>query len=221
MADWHLAKAESWAKIGAARERFVEDYNARPHLAHGARPDGRRSPSEVLGWVPGVVRHRPEELERAFFAARFSRVLDPLGYVRFRDWRIYGDEGLAKREAAIWLHEKTLTPEHAGQALPRYDVEYAPGDPGEAGKKLWPRSGARGRWRPRTLWHSSGCSPSTPSASPGGSKRRDSRAAPPGGPVPKRCRTCCSPTWTPFSAPRAAYRFPDGVGERGCRGFHE
>ena len=46
---------------------------------------------------------------------------------------VAGEEGLAKREAAIWLHEKTLSLEHAGQALSRYDVEYAPGDPGEAG----------------------------------------------------------------------------------------
>ena len=136
MADHHFARAGSWAELVAAHDRFVRDYNAQPHFAHGARSDGRRSPSEVLGWVPGVVRYRPEELERAFFAARFSRVFDPLGYVRFRDWRIYGEEGLAKREAAIWLHEKTLTLEHAGQALSRYDVEYAPGDPGEAGKKL-------------------------------------------------------------------------------------
>ncbi len=85
--------------------------------------------------MPGV-RYRPEELERAFFAARFSRVFDPSGYVRFRDWRIYGEEGLAKREAAIWLHEKALTLEHAGQALSRYDVEYASGNPGEAGGGL-------------------------------------------------------------------------------------
>jgi len=136
MADWHFARAENWAELVVTHDRFVEDYNAQPHFAHVGRPDGRRSPSEVLGWVPGV-RYRPEELERAFFAARFSRVLDPLGYVRFRDWRIYGKEGLAKQEAAIWLHEKTLTLEHAGQPLSRYDVEYAPGDPGEAdGKKL-------------------------------------------------------------------------------------
>ena len=134
-AAWRFARAESWADLVAAHDRFVEDYNAQPHFAHVGRPDGRRSPSEVLGWVPGV-RYRPEELERAFFAARFSRVLDPLGYVRFRDWRIYGEEGLAKREAAIWLHEKTLTLERAGQALSRYDVEYAPGGSREAEGKL-------------------------------------------------------------------------------------
>jgi len=65
-----------------------------------------------------------------------SSVIDFSGYVRFRDWRIYGEEGLAKREAAIWLHEKTLTLEHAGQALSRYDVEYAPGGSREAEGKL-------------------------------------------------------------------------------------
>ena len=79
------------------------------------------------------VRHREEKLRRAFFSARFLRVLDALGYVRFRDWRIYGEEGLAKQEAALWLHEKTLTLEHRGLPLSRYDVEYLPG---AEGKKL-------------------------------------------------------------------------------------
>jgi len=59
--------------------------------------------------------------------------LDGLGYVRFRDWRIYGEEGLARQEAALWLHEKTLTLEHRGLPLSRYDVEYLPG---AEGKKL-------------------------------------------------------------------------------------
>jgi len=30
-------------------------------------------------------------------------VLDSLGYTRFRHWRIYGEEALAGREAALWL----------------------------------------------------------------------------------------------------------------------
>jgi hypothetical protein len=132
MADWHFARARTWADLVAAHDRFVEDYNRQPHWAHKERPDGRRSPGEVLGWVSGV-RYRDEELQRAFFASRFSRVLDALGYVRFRDWRIYGEEGLAKQEAALWLHEKTLTLEHRGLPLSRYDVEYLPG---AEGKKL-------------------------------------------------------------------------------------
>lgn len=69
------------------------------------------------------MRHRREELERAFFSTRFSRVLDPFGYATLMRWRLYGEEGLAGREAALWLHEKALTVEHEGEPLSRYEVE--------------------------------------------------------------------------------------------------
>ena len=77
-----------------------------------------------------AVRHREEELRRAFFSARFVRVLDSLGYTRFRHWRVYGEEALAGREAALWLASESLTVEHAGEPLSRYDVrvEAATGD---------------------------------------------------------------------------------------------
>ena len=73
------------------------------------------------------LRYRPEDLEHAFFASRFSRVLDALGYATFRRWRLYGEEALAGREAALWLHAGSLTLEHEGRALSRYDVERATG----------------------------------------------------------------------------------------------
>lgn len=91
------------------------------HFAHGDREDGRRSPAEVLGFVSGV-RYREEELARAFFSARFVRVLDSLGYARFRHWRLYGEEALAGNEAALWLAAESLTVEHAGEPLSRYEV---------------------------------------------------------------------------------------------------
>lgn len=53
------------------------------------------------------------------------RVLDPLGYVRFLDWRLYGEEALASREAAVWLQPESLTLEYGGQTLSAYDVELA------------------------------------------------------------------------------------------------
>ena len=118
MADWHFAEAGTWSELVAAHDRFVEDYNAQAHSAHEGRDDGRRSPAEVLGFVSGV-RHREEELRRAFFSARFVRVLDSLGYATFMRWRIYGEEALAGREAALWLASESLTVEHAGQALSR------------------------------------------------------------------------------------------------------
>jgi transposase len=126
MADWHFAKAASWPEIVHAHDRFVEEYNGQAHFAHLGREDGRRSPGEVLGWVTGV-RYLPEDLERAFFSTRHSRILDELGYARFRHWRVYGEEGLARKEAEVWLQERSLTIEYAREALSRYDVEILPG----------------------------------------------------------------------------------------------
>lgn len=123
MADWHFGRAASWPDLVEAHDRFVEDYNAQKHWAHREREDGRRLPREVLGFAPGV-RQGPceEELRRAFFSTRFVRVLDSLDYARFRHWRIYGEEALAGREAALWLAAESLTVEHAGEPLSRYEV---------------------------------------------------------------------------------------------------
>lgn len=126
MADWHFGRVSTWTELVAAHDGWVRDYNEQSHWAHRERPDGRRSPEEVLGWVVGV-RYRPEDLERAFFSTRFSRTLDALGYARFRNWRVYGEEALARREAALWLQAGSLTLEHAGQALARYDAAWEEG----------------------------------------------------------------------------------------------
>ena len=126
MADHHFGLAESWPELAGAHERWVHDYNHQDHWAHLGREDGRRSPMEVLGWL-SEVRYRPEDLERAFFSSRFTRVLDGLGYARFRHWRLYGEEGLPKKEATLWLESERLTLEYCGQPLSRYDVQLAEG----------------------------------------------------------------------------------------------
>ena len=138
MADWHFARAKTWPELVAMHDAWVRDYNEQAHWAHREREDGRRSPSEVLGWVGGV-RYRPEDLDRAFFSTRFSRVLDALGYARFMHWRIYGEEGLARREAALWLHSGSLTVEYGGEPLSRYDVEFAADDTGRLLAVVGPR----------------------------------------------------------------------------------
>ena len=104
MADWHFAHAETWSELVASHDQFVADYNYQVHWAHRDRQDDRHSPAEVLGWVQGVQRD-PAELHRIFYATRFGRTLDKLGYVRFRHWRIYGERGLARRcasDLALW-----------------------------------------------------------------------------------------------------------------------
>ena len=84
----------------------------------------------MLGFYTGV-RYHPQDLRRAFFSTRFVRVLDPLGYARIMNWRVYGEEALAKRGVALWLGSDVLAIEYAGEMLSRYEVEYQPG--GELG----------------------------------------------------------------------------------------
>jgi len=121
MADFYFARAESWEELVAEHDLWLERHNTQRHKAHEGREDGRRSPSEVLGPVR-VVRYHPVDLERAFFTSRFTRNLDTLGYARFRHWRLYAEEGLARQPVAVWLGNDGLSVEYGGQTLSSYDV---------------------------------------------------------------------------------------------------
>ena len=89
MADYHYARAATWAELQAVHDRFFRDYNhQQPHFAHRERTDGRRSPAAVLGWVQGTWCD-PADLDR-LFRLRATRVLNAGGYVRCRNWRLYG-----------------------------------------------------------------------------------------------------------------------------------
>lgn len=79
----------------------------------------------MLGFCAGLLRYHPEDLHRAFFSTRFARVLDSLGYARFRYWKLYGEEGFTGQEAAVWLQPGSLTVEYGGETLSAYDVELA------------------------------------------------------------------------------------------------
>jgi len=125
MADWHYGQARTWEELQNAHDAFVAAFNYEPHWAHRARQDNRHSPAEVLGWVSGTLR-TPEELHRIFYSTRFGRVLDKAGYLRFRCWRLYGEAGLARRPAAVWLYRETLTVEFADQPIAQYAVAYQP-----------------------------------------------------------------------------------------------
>jgi len=125
MADWHVAHAETWAEVVASHDKFVADYNYQVHWAHRDRQDDRHSPAEVLGWVQGVQRDLAA-LHRIFYATRFGRKLDKLGYIRFRHWRMYGERGLARRQAAVWLYGETLVLEFSDEPLAQYSVTYEP-----------------------------------------------------------------------------------------------
>ena len=125
MADWHFAKATTWAELLTVHDQWVANLTYQVHWAHQERDDDRRTPRDVLGWRNGRPV-TPEELHRLFYRTRFGRKLDKLGYVRFRHWQVYGERGLARERAAVWLSGKTLTLEFADEPLAQYTVRYQP-----------------------------------------------------------------------------------------------
>jgi transposase InsO family protein len=114
--DYHFAQAESWEELLEIHAKFVRDYNYQVHWAHRKRQDGRHSPQDVLAWVQGTVY--PEEvLHRVVYATRFTRHIDTYGYVRFRNWRFYGERGLAGTPVAVWEYDGSLRLEHEAVLL--------------------------------------------------------------------------------------------------------
>ncbi len=125
MADWDFGQATTWAELLAAHDQWVVNYNYQDHWAHRHRDEAARSPAAVLSWVHGRA-FSPEDLHRVFYATRFGRTVDRLGYVRFRHWRVYGERGAAGERAAVWLYGEHLTVEFADEPLAQYRVTYQP-----------------------------------------------------------------------------------------------
>jgi len=125
LADWHFENAHSWEDLLAAHEKWLLDFNYQHHFAHEHREDGCHSPAAVLGWVKGM-QPEPEVIYRAFSAVGETRTITKAGYVRFRDYLLYGERNLAGERALVNLFQDVLTLEYQEQPLARYSVEWQP-----------------------------------------------------------------------------------------------
>jgi transposase len=115
--------AETLFSIQQAHRTWWSNYNSEHHYAHRERQDGRHSPSDVLRGVLG--RTYPEEvLSRVLYATQFTRHLDKHGYVRFRNWRFFGEDGLAGEEVSVWVYEGTLKIEYQTTTLALYSIAF-------------------------------------------------------------------------------------------------
>ncbi len=122
MADAKLARAHTWEEVIAVHQRFVQDYNRQRHWAHEAREDGCHSPLAVLGEHKGTM-YPPGVLDRILFATRYTRHLDRHGYLRFQNWKLYGERGLAQAPVTVWVYNGSLKIEHQAVTLAQYGVE--------------------------------------------------------------------------------------------------
>lgn len=125
LADHDFGNARTWAEIQQAHRKWWIHYNQEHHSAHEKRQDGRHSPEAVLRGVLG--RTYPEEvLSRVLYATQFTRHLDRHGYVRFKKWRFFGEDGLAGEEVSVWMYEGTLKIEYQTTALSKYTLRFSP-----------------------------------------------------------------------------------------------
>jgi putative transposase len=122
LADHAFSNARTWPEIQQAHQTWWKNYNSEHHYAHRERQDGRHSPEAVLRGALG--RTYPEEvLSRVLYAIQFTRHLDRHGYIRFQDWRLYGERGLAHQPVGVWVYEDTLKVEYQAVTLSTYRVE--------------------------------------------------------------------------------------------------
>lgn len=127
MADWSFEKAQTWEDLLAAHEKWLRDYNFQRHMAHEDRDDGSHSPAQVLNWQRGT-HPEPELLYRTFSAIGETRVLNKAGYAKFRNFLLYGEQGLAGQETFVNIFQDTLTLEYGEYSLSKYSVEWQPDD---------------------------------------------------------------------------------------------
>src|SRR2546421_3696881 len=122
MADAKFEVATSWEQALAIHRKWMQDYNHQPDFAHEKREDGCHSPAQVIGWHKGTMY--PEAvLDRILFATRYTRYLDKHGFLRFFNWKFYGERGLARKPVSVWVYEGTLKIEHEAVTLSKYTVE--------------------------------------------------------------------------------------------------
>ncbi len=69
---------------------------------------------------------RAVRIYRAFSAVGEIRSLTKAGYVRFRDYLLYGEQNLTSERVLVNLFQDVLTLEYEEQPLSRYSVEWQP-----------------------------------------------------------------------------------------------
>ncbi len=76
----------------------------------------------------GVLgRTIPEEaLSRALYATQFTRRIDKHGYIKFKHWKFFGENGLAGEDVSVWVYEGNLKVEHQATTLSLYSIRLSP-----------------------------------------------------------------------------------------------
>jgi len=123
LGDALFERAETFEEIQVRHAEFVETFNTTAHWAHRERPDGLRTPVDVLGWVRGQAID-PAVLQQALRHVQVERVVNGRGYVSVQRFYIYAERGLSRTRVSIWLYDGRMQVAHRDTLLARYAYRY-------------------------------------------------------------------------------------------------
>jgi hypothetical protein len=123
LADCQFEHAQPFAESQTRHAAFVETFNTTWHWAHQARPDGRRTPAEVLGWVRGRAVE-PERLRRLFGQMQLLRTVNLYGFMGIQRFSIYTETGLSRQRVSIWIAAGQLQMAYRETLLAQYRCAY-------------------------------------------------------------------------------------------------
>jgi hypothetical protein len=125
LADFKFEQARTVEEIQSLHAAFIETFNTTRHGAHQDRPDHRRTPVDVLGWVRGRAVD-PERLRHLFGRVQFLRTVNPYGFVSIQRFYLYAEQGLSRQRVAVWIYEGQLRIAYRETLIARYRCAYDP-----------------------------------------------------------------------------------------------
>jgi transposase InsO family protein len=123
LADFQFERAQTFEEIQTLHAAFVETFNTTRHWAHQERPDGRRTPAEVLGWVRGRAVE-PERLRHLFRQVQFLRTVNTYGFISIHRFYIYAEAGLSRQRVSIWIADGRLQIVYRETLIAQYRCAY-------------------------------------------------------------------------------------------------
>src|SRR6266699_3140296 len=90
-------------------------YGIRTTTKKNITPIGSAKTGDTVPWKScagcWAAQSRDLVLSRALYATQFTRQIDKHGYVRFKHWKFFGENGLpAGEEVSVWIYENTRDP---------------------------------------------------------------------------------------------------------------
>jgi transposase InsO family protein len=121
--DYQFALTKTALEFEQAHQSFLELYNTTAHQGLLQEQFEPPIPLAVLGEAKGRL-YTPDELERKFSRALFTRTTNRYGCVTLHSYHFYVEQGLPKTQVLLWVYGHELRAVFENVVLAQYDCRY-------------------------------------------------------------------------------------------------